>query len=180
MTDETKMPSCSKRYLRLRVAVYVEKDDRVLLILDPVYRGGCWTIPGGTVDFGETFIQAAEREVFEETSLTIRVRNLWRMRELWEMDPDSLDAPQPIRRSFEFILLGEYISGSVNIDKDPDLIAPDGLRHVTDCQWVPLCNLGSSIGDLPLYPPELFTARHRGKLTGIPLDALMLSPFRMS
>jgi 8-oxo-dGTP pyrophosphatase MutT (NUDIX family) len=175
MSQKVGLANSERTYLRLRVAVYVERDGHMLLILDPVYRGGCWTIPGGGVDFEETFVQAAEREVFEETSLIVKVHSIWRIRELWELDPDSLDAPPPVRRSFELILIGDYVSGHINIEKDPDLIAPDGLRHITDCRWIPLSELGSStIDNIPLYPPELFAQRHQGKVVGASLEALVL------
>ena len=45
---------------------------KVLLICraeDP-FRG-CWALPGGHLEPGETFLQAAERELTEETSLTV-------------------------------------------------------------------------------------------------------------
>ena len=32
-----------------------------------------WALPGGTMDFGETIVQTAEREVREETGIDVRV-----------------------------------------------------------------------------------------------------------
>lgn len=60
-------------------AVLVDDDGRVLL----VKRGhapqqGCWSVPGGRVEPGETPAEAAVREVFEETGLVVTVgEELW-------------------------------------------------------------------------------------------------------
>ena len=53
------------------------RDDRFLL----VRRGsepnrGHWSIPGGAQDLGETVHAAAEREVMEETGLSVRILGL--------------------------------------------------------------------------------------------------------
>jgi ADP-ribose pyrophosphatase len=58
---------------RVAVGAIVFKDNRVLLIR----RGkppaeDLWAIPGGRVEIGETLREAAEREIFEETGVTIR------------------------------------------------------------------------------------------------------------
>lgn len=60
-------------------AVITDEDGRVLLVL----RGtepekGRWSIPGGTVESGETLREAAAREAFEETGLRVTVGD-----ELW-------------------------------------------------------------------------------------------------
>ncbi len=58
---------------RPAVGAVVFKDDRVLL----VQRGrppakGQWAIPGGNIQLGESLQAAAEREILEETGITIR------------------------------------------------------------------------------------------------------------
>jgi len=36
-----------------------------------------WALPGGTMDFGETIVQTAEREVREETGIDVRLDASW-------------------------------------------------------------------------------------------------------
>jgi len=54
------------------VGAVVFKEDKVLLVLraKPPAENH-WTIPGGSVELGETLQEAAEREIWEETGLTI-------------------------------------------------------------------------------------------------------------
>ena len=59
------------------VGIVVWRDEEVLLIK----RGkapfkGQWSIPGGTLEFGETLHQAALRELMEETSVTAEIAGL--------------------------------------------------------------------------------------------------------
>src|SRR5699024_1443315 len=60
-------------------AVITDAQGRVLLAL----RGteperGCWSVPGGSVEPGETLAEAAAREAFEETGLLVEIgRELW-------------------------------------------------------------------------------------------------------
>lgn len=56
------------------VGAVVLRDREVLLVRrasDPLR--GQWSLPGGMLELGETLRQAAEREVLEETGLSVRV-----------------------------------------------------------------------------------------------------------
>jgi len=60
---------------RVAVGAVVFKDGKILLvkrIKDPQKK--TWAIPGGSVNLGETLQEAAEREIKEETGLTIRAK----------------------------------------------------------------------------------------------------------
>ena len=73
------------------VGVVVIDDGRLLL----VERGGeiehgKWAIPGGKVQFGETLVETAAREVLEETGLEIEVGGvIWVGESLGEGDPPA-------------------------------------------------------------------------------------------
>ena len=57
--------------------IVTDSDGRLLLI----QRGqepalGCWSVPGGRVEWDETLVEAAAREVLEETGLKVVVGDL--------------------------------------------------------------------------------------------------------
>lgn len=58
-------------------AVMLDSDGRLLLVqrANPPSQG-CWSIPGGRVEPGETLVAAAAREVAEETGLTVSIGHL--------------------------------------------------------------------------------------------------------
>jgi 8-oxo-dGTP pyrophosphatase MutT (NUDIX family) len=56
--------------LTLGVRVILEQDAQVLLVEHRAYPG--WYLPGGGVDRGETLVQAARREAYEETGARLR------------------------------------------------------------------------------------------------------------
>ena len=58
---------------RVAVGAIVFKDSRVLLVRrgKPPARD-LWAIPGGSVNVSETLQRAAEREIYEETGITIQ------------------------------------------------------------------------------------------------------------
>lgn len=60
-------------HIRVGVGVFVFKDGKFLMGQRRNAHGdGTWSVPGGHAEFGETFEEAARREVQEETGLLIK------------------------------------------------------------------------------------------------------------
>jgi ADP-ribose pyrophosphatase YjhB (NUDIX family) len=72
------------------VGAVVFHKGRVLLVRrgkDP--RRGQWSLPGGLQELGETVAEAACREVFEETGLSVRILGIADVVDLIERDEDD-------------------------------------------------------------------------------------------
>ena len=90
------------------VGAVVVHDGAVLL----VRRGraparGVWAVPGGRVELGETLAEATEREVREETGVTVRAGE-----PIWSFD--SVIRDEEGRVAFHYVivdLLAEYVAG---------------------------------------------------------------------
>lgn len=62
-----------ERNVRVGVGVFVFRDGEFLMGKRMGSHGeGSWSLPGGHLEFGESFIETAEREVLEETGLIIK------------------------------------------------------------------------------------------------------------
>lgn len=57
------------------VAVAVRNTQGELLLIERT-DNGLWALPGGAVDIGETVVQAAQREVYEETGINVEIAGL--------------------------------------------------------------------------------------------------------
>ena len=87
------------------------KDGQVLLV--KVTYGankGCWMLPGGFVDEGETFQDAAIREVEEETGLLTKVKRLVGVRDGIRVLPSCRE------HGIYFVFEMEVYSGSIYAD----------------------------------------------------------------
>jgi 8-oxo-dGTP diphosphatase len=75
-----------------------------------------WTMPGGTLDFGESLTQCAIREVHEETGLQIRITGLIGT----YTNPHILIAYSDgeVRQEFTFVYAAEIESGDLIIDDE--------------------------------------------------------------
>ena len=123
MTDEIK-PSRAVYPDAPRVAVgaIVFNENRVLL----VQRGkppaeGIWAIPGGSVKLGETLQQAAEREIYEETGVTIRARE-----PAYTFESIQRDETGAVRFHYVIVdLIADYVDGT-----------PKAADDALDARWL--------------------------------------------
>ncbi|MER9057241.1 NUDIX hydrolase [Mesorhizobium sp. M0910] len=97
--------------IRKRVAasaVVLHEEGRLLLVQRAHQPDkGCWTLPGGCVEAGETLEQAVIREVAEETGLAIRV-----VREVGQLKvPDGDSGVYEIHDFLAERISGEAIAG---------------------------------------------------------------------
>ena len=92
------------------VGAVVIRNGKVLLIKRGVSPSrGLWAVPGGSLELGETLQQGAEREILEETGITIRAREPIYAFDFFERDPDGR-----IRFHFAIVdLAADYIRGDV-------------------------------------------------------------------
>lgn len=106
----------------------VISDGRTLLIR----RGhaplqGEWSIPGGTLELGETLIEGVERELLEETAINVRVVDLIEVF-------DRVFRDEAGRTQYHFVILDylcELLGGEARAGSD-----------VTDVAWVSQADLG--------------------------------------
>ncbi len=111
------------------VGAIVFNNSRVLL----VRRGqppsqDLWAIPGGRVEIGETLQEAAEREILEETGITIRARE-----PVYTFDYIERDGSGPPRFHYVIIdLIADYVRGTTRPGDD-----------AAEVRWVSAEELGS-------------------------------------
>jgi 8-oxo-dGTP diphosphatase len=100
---------------RVGVGAIVIRDGRILLVKRGSSPGkGLWAPPGGLVELGETVREAAEREILEETGITIRAKEAF-------YTFDFIDRDKEGKIKYHYIIidfLADYISGEPRASDD--------------------------------------------------------------
>lgn len=92
----------------LGVGAIVFRDDCILLVKRKhPPQAARWAIPGGKVRFGETLGKAAEREIHEETGVTIKAREPVHTFEVIERDVGE----RTVLHYVVIDLLADYVAG---------------------------------------------------------------------
>lgn len=119
------------REIRIRVAVCIVADERILLVQHLKEGRRYWLLPGGGVELGETMVDAAVRELREETGYDVEVGRLLLVCEA--VEPRG-------RHLVNLVFAGEITAGSLRPGHDGRLV---------DARWEKLEDLAV----LEMYPP---------------------------
>lgn len=95
-------------------AVALIDDDELLMLKRKDNKK--WTLPGGTLDFGESLTECAVREVMEETGLDISIKDVVGTYTDGDIRIEYSDGE--VRQEFTIVYLGEIAGGSVVLDDE--------------------------------------------------------------
>ncbi len=92
--------------------LYNKESKKILMVYNQDSEG--WSMPGGAVEEGETLEQAVIREVYEETNLLVKIKDIVAVNECVFQDKQE--------HAIFFTFRGELTGGNISI-KDPDEIS---------------------------------------------------------
>ena len=124
-----------------RAAGIVIHNNQLLVIYRKKNDLQYYTFPGGTVEHCESTENCAAREIFEETSIHVKIKNL-----VYELE---IIAPNFIK--YEYFYLADYISGTPNLQPTSVEALRVSSNNIYQPMWMPL----EKISGIKLYPIEI-------------------------
>jgi len=148
----------SKGRKRNSCKAVIVKDGKVLLTLNHDDTGDFYLLPGGGQKFGETLLQAMQREVLEETGWVVEPGELILAR-------DYIGSNHEFARWEADVHQTELMFTAKPVRKEQQPLVPDPWQ--TGVEWVDICNLK----DIRIYPsvlkdiiPEIVVNTYRGPI----------------
>lgn len=133
-----------------RISVVVlSRDEKILLVRHKKGNQKYWVLPGGRLEYGETFEECAVRELKEETGLDVEVERF--------MFLSEAIAPDRSRHIVNIFIKARVIGGTMKLGNEPVLAGVD---------FVPLDELSR----ITLFPPvsdEILDALYGNSNRGI-------------
>lgn len=119
--------------LRMGCSAVLFDETRKKVLLTQRTDNGRWCLPGGAMEAGESAAEACEREVWEETGLTVRVKRLLGV----YSNPDQLVIYPDGNKAF-FVVLNfevEQISGELGLSNETTAF---GYYSVPEMESMPM------------------------------------------
>lgn len=119
--------------LRLGCSAVIFDVTRTKALLTRRADNGLWCVPGGAMESGESAAEACEREVFEETGLSVRVKRLVGV----YSNPDQLIV-YPDGNKVHIVALGfeaEIVGGELGLSNET---TEAGFFSVTEMETMPM------------------------------------------
>ena len=94
-----------------------------------------WTLPGGTIEYGESSLDALRREVKEETNLTIVSPTLFKIYDDPGVIVEYLDGE--VRREFTIVYLAEHPDGEIILDEESTQYRYFSIKELPSLEFAP-------------------------------------------
>lgn len=138
------LPNMNPDIVLAASAVIIDAHGRVLL----VKRGkepqkGRWSVPGGSVEPGETLQEAAAREALEETGLVVKIG-----RELWTLTTPTADGRNYEIHDFAATAIGGELAAGDDAD-DARWVSPEELEGL-----LLTVDLATYLRRVGIHPPD--------------------------
>jgi ADP-ribose pyrophosphatase YjhB (NUDIX family) len=108
-----------KSLVTTRISVLIVENDKILLVKHRKGDREYWVLPGGRLEYGETFVECARREMQEETGLEIEPEKFLYLSEAI--------APDLSRHIVNVYLKAKVIGGTMRLGDEPILAGLDYL-----------------------------------------------------